>query len=49
MNEAVQSPVLEVDSLSLEFQARGRVAEVLSAVSFDLNPGETLCLVGESG
>lgn len=45
----MNAPVLEVDSLSLEFQARGRAAEVLSAVSFALNPGETLCLVGESG
>ncbi|MGS1011836.1 ABC transporter ATP-binding protein [Achromobacter anxifer] len=45
----MNAPVLEVDSLSLEFQTRGRVAEVLSAVSFALNPGETLCLVGESG
>ncbi|KQZ98420.1 peptide ABC transporter ATP-binding protein [Achromobacter sp. Root565] len=43
------APVLEVDGLSLAFRTRGREAEVLSDVSFDLRPGETLCLVGESG
>jgi peptide/nickel transport system ATP-binding protein len=49
MNAPDQLPVLEVDGLSLEFRTRGRAAEVLSDVSFDLRPGETLCLVGESG
>ena len=49
MNAADMPPVLEVDGLSLEFRTRGRAAEVLSDVSFDLRPGETLCLVGESG
>lgn len=49
MNAPEQLPVLEVEGLSLEFRTRGRVAEVLSDVSFDLRPGETLCLVGESG
>ena len=49
MNAADQLPVLQVDGLSLEFRTRGRTAEVLSGVSFDLRPGETLCLVGESG
>ena len=49
MNAADMPPVLEVDGLSLAFRTRGREAEVLSDVSFDLRPGETLCLVGESG
>ena len=49
MNAPDMGPVLEVDGLSLEFRTRGRAAEVLSDVSFDLRPGETLCLVGESG
>jgi len=49
MNAADLTPVLQVDGLSLEFRTRGRAAEVLSDVSFDLRPGETLCLVGESG
>lgn len=49
MNAADLTPVLQVDGLSLEFRTRGRAAEVLSDVSFDLHPGETLCLVGESG
>ncbi len=49
MNAADMAPVLEVDGLSLAFHTRGRAAEVLSDVSFALRPGETLCLVGESG
>ena len=42
-------PVLRVENLTLAFRARGRSADVLNAVSFELRPGETLCLVGESG
>ncbi len=42
-------PVLVVDGLSVAFRARGRAATVLNEVSFSLQPGETLCLVGESG
>ena len=49
MNARLQVPALEVEALSLEFRSRGRVAEVLSQVSFALHAGETLCLVGESG
>ncbi|SEK08805.1 ABC transporter ATP-binding protein [Achromobacter sp. NFACC18-2] len=49
MNAVDRTPVLEVDGLSLAFHTRGRAAEVLNDVSFALRPGETLCLVGESG
>ena len=41
--------MLRVENLTLAFRARGRSADVLNAVSFELRPGETLCLVGESG
>ncbi|MCD0502679.1 ABC transporter ATP-binding protein [Bordetella petrii] len=43
------APVLDIDRLSVAFQARGRAASVLNEISFSLMPGETLCLVGESG
>jgi len=42
-------PVLEVDRLNVAFQSRRGSASVLNDVSFRLMPGETLCLVGESG
>ncbi|MDM9557583.1 ABC transporter ATP-binding protein [Bordetella petrii] len=47
MNAA--TPVLEVERLTVAFHARGRSAAVLNEISFALMPGETLCLVGESG
>lgn len=42
-----QTPVLAVESLSIGF--RGIGTNVVDAVSFAVAPGETLCLVGESG
>ena len=32
-------PVLRVENLTLAFRARGRSADVLNAVSFELRPG----------
>ena len=42
-------PLLEVENLSVEFDTRKGVARVLESVSFALNRGQTLGLVGESG
>jgi peptide/nickel transport system ATP-binding protein len=42
-------PLLEVDSLSLEFKTRAGVVHALENVSFSVEKGETVALVGESG
>jgi len=43
------APLLSVRHLSLEFHKDGRILPAVEDVSFDIAPGETLCLVGESG
>ena len=43
------SPVLRVDDVRVEFNTRRGKALVLNGVSFEVNAGETLCIVGESG
>jgi len=40
-------PVLSVENLSIRF--RGMPTDTIDRVSFDIPPGKTLCLVGESG
>lgn len=43
-------PLLQVENLTVEFpMGRGRTVQAVSGVSFTLNRGETLGLVGESG
>ncbi|HEX2130239.1 MAG TPA: ABC transporter ATP-binding protein [Actinophytocola sp.] len=43
------APLLEVDKLSVEFRTRDGVAKAVREVSWSVNPGETLGLIGESG
>ncbi len=42
-------PILEIDELSVAFDTEGGVVTVVDRVSFDLEAGETLGVVGESG
>lgn len=41
--------VLRVEDLRKEFHSHGTTVHAVDGVSFDVNPGETLALVGESG
>ncbi|MGB6009264.1 ABC transporter ATP-binding protein [Castellaniella sp.] len=42
-------PLLEVSALDVELTTRKGKAYILKDISFDVRPGETVCLVGESG
>jgi oligopeptide transport system ATP-binding protein len=42
-------PLLEVEDLFVEFHTRDGVAKVLNGVSYHVNAGETLAVLGESG
>ena len=42
-------PLLEVEDLHVEFRTRDGVARVLNGVSYHLEAGETLAVLGESG
>jgi peptide/nickel transport system ATP-binding protein len=45
----MDSPVLSVEDLSLDFHLRTHILHAVRNVSFDLHRGRTLALVGESG
>ena len=52
MSESMQSQdaaILRVKNLSVDFDVKGKSANILSQVSFNLKRGETLGVIGESG
>ena len=44
-----EPPLLEVENLFVEFRTRDGVARVLNGVSYSVDAGETLAVLGESG
>ncbi|HXG46759.1 MAG TPA: ABC transporter ATP-binding protein [Methylomirabilota bacterium] len=42
-------PLLEIRNLQLDFGRGAKAVRAVDGVSFHIDPGETLCLVGESG
>lgn len=48
-NDAVRAPLLRVENLGVFLQHEGRVVRAVDAVSFRLEQGQTLGIVGESG
>jgi ABC-type glutathione transport system ATPase component len=49
LNEPFSGPLVAIKGLRVEFETRGGTVAGVEDVSFDINPGETVCVVGESG
>jgi oligopeptide/dipeptide ABC transporter ATP-binding protein len=45
----MSAPLLAVEDLAVEFQTEGGVVRAVDGVSFSVDPGEVLAVVGESG
>ena len=45
----MSEPILKIDNLVVHYETRSGVAEAVNNVSFGIEPGETLGLVGETG
>ena len=49
MNQAITAPLLSVRNLEVEFRTVEGLVKVVNGVSFDVNRGEIVAIVGESG
>ncbi len=49
INQPMDSPLLRVENLNVEFDVKGRSVNILSSLDFSLKQGETLGIIGESG
>ena len=45
----MSAPILKISELTIRTTRQPHARTVLDGISFDINPGETLCVVGESG
>jgi peptide/nickel transport system ATP-binding protein/glutathione transport system ATP-binding protein len=43
------APIARIEKLAVSFQTKDGEVFGVHDVSFDINPGETVCIVGESG
>jgi ABC-type glutathione transport system ATPase component len=49
MLQTLQAPVLKVEDLEIEYTTRAGPVKAVRDISFKIQPGEALGLVGESG
>jgi microcin C transport system ATP-binding protein len=49
MNQTSDTPLIEIDDLSVDFRAGENLTHAVRDISFDIKKGETVALVGESG
>ena len=47
--EQAAQPLLRMDDVKISFQSSTGVVEAVRGVSFDIYPGESVAIVGESG
>ena len=46
---AARNPIVRAEDVSVRFESRDATVQAVNSVSFTLDPGEVLCILGESG
>jgi oligopeptide/dipeptide ABC transporter ATP-binding protein len=49
LNAPAATPLLRVQDLRVQFSVGGEIVRAVDGISFSVNEGQTLCIVGESG